>query len=433
MKEKQKTYYVITFGCQMNYSDSDRLDVLLENNGLSRAKSELTADLVVINSCSVRQMAEDRTYGKIAKLAKQKKRPRIVATGCLVSDKIWQKLLGKDKFDLYLPVDQMIELPKYLKKWKLIGQLSIDKYEHYLDIVPRSDQKFSAYIPIMTGCNNFCSYCAVPYTRGREVSRKKKDILKEVGKLVEDGCIELTLLGQNVNSYGNDWYGGKNKNDFVDLLKKISDRKKLKRIFFISSHPKDMSDDLIKLVVSRDNLCNYIHLPLQAGDNEILQKMNRKYTREEYLKLARKIKKWIPEVVITTDAIVGFPGETKEQFEKSVDIFRKVQFDMAYIGEYSPRPKTAASKLDDNVAREEKKRRKRVLNDVLEENNLKKNHELNGKKLTVLFNKYFKGKLIGHTEGLKQVHVEGAKKYVGELVLVKIKKGLKWGLEGRIW
>ena len=419
----------------MNYSDSDRLESYLLQTGLEKSRNENNADLVVINSCSVRQMAEDRTYGKIEKLARRKKRPRIVATGCLVSDKIWKKLLGKNKFDLCIPIDRITDLGEYLEKWKLIPirEKSTDnEYRHYLEIMPQRNKLFSAQVPIMTGCNNFCSYCAVPYTRGREVSRPKEEILNEIKQLVTNGCFELTLLGQNVNSYGNDWHSGKNKNDFVDLLKLISDIKQLKRIYFISSHPKDMSDELIRLVAEKKNICNYIHLPLQAGSDEILKVMNRKYTREDYLKLVRKIRKAIPEVTLSSDIIVGFPGESREQFEQSLEMARIAKYDMIYIGEYSSRPKTAASRMKDDVSRPEKKRRKKELNDILEKHCLERNNSYINQRMEIIFHKYVKGKLVGYTEGLKQVYTKGNKDYIGKMGLVKITKAMNWALEGKI-
>lgn len=435
--KKDKKYSIITFGCQMNYSDSDRLAALLENNGLIKTKDATKADLVVINSCSVRQMAEDRTYGRINELAKKKKRPRIVATGCLVSDKIKSKLLRENKFDLCLPIDRMVDLPDYLLKWKIIDQKNKDNFEHYLDIIPKHDKNFSGYIPIMTGCNNFCSYCAVPYTRGREVSRPMKDILEEAKVLADNGCIELTLLGQNVNSYGSGIKRQKSKvksdNKFVDLLSKISDIDGIKRIFFISSHPKDMSDELIDLVAERENLCKYIHLPLQSGDDEVLKRMNRHYTQDDYLKLAQKIKDRIPGVVISTDVIVGFPGETEEQFANTCHVFEKVGFDMAYISEYSPRPKTIAYKLKDDVPKKIKGERKRILNDeYLAVSSLNNKKKLIGQKLKVLVNRINKkGDLVGYTQGLQQVHFRGTRDLIGKLVDVKITEPFTWGMRGR--
>ncbi len=440
-KISSKKYYILTFGCQMNHSDSQRLAALLSDLGLEKAKNEDEADLVVINSCSVRQMAEDRTYGKINKLAKKRKRPRIVATGCLVSDKIKNKLLRQDKFDLCIPIDQMIDLPKYLQKWKLISTAKNKlpkegNYRHYLDIRPKFEQTFSAYLPIMTGCNNFCSYCAVPYTRGREVSRPAEDIIQEVKKLIENGCIELILLGQNVNSYGQDLKKLdpklKDKNLFVELLKQISDIKQLKRILFISSHPKDMSNDLIDLVASRDNLCKYIHLPLQSGDNEILKRMNRHYTQKDYLKLAKKIKDRIPGVVISTDVIVGFPGETDEQFANSCKVFKEVGYDMAYISEYSPRPKTIAAKMKDDVPNAVKAKRKKILNDeYLAVSSLENKKRLLKKVIPVLVSKINRnGKLVAYTQGLQQVHLEGEKNLIGKLIDVKITEIFTWGMKG---
>jgi len=441
-----KTYKIIIFGCQMNHSDAERMATVLENCGLAEAKTEAVADLVVIYSCSVRQMAEDRTYGKIMKLARMKKRPRILATGCMVSDKIWRKLLRKNRFDLCLPIDRMIDFPKYLKKWGLIDAMPKDKFDHYLDIIPKNKQNFSAYIPIMTGCDNFCSYCAVPYTRGREVSRPMADIVAEAKQLAENGCIELTLLGQNVNSYApqiqkakskkqshNLKPGNVRKNSFVDLLEAISDIKQLKRIYFISSHPKDMSDELIKLVGERENLANYIHLPIQSGDDEILRAMNRHYTRADYMKLIEKIRRHIPGAAIVTDVIVGFPGETDEQFDNTCRVFDKVGYDMAFIAEYSPRPKTAAAKLEDDVPRSVKKRRKKILNDdYLMKSALANNEKLVGQTVMVLFHRKNKGEYIGYTEGMKQVHVKSDVNIIGQLLPVKITQALKWGLEGKI-
>lgn len=449
-KNSPSKYYIITFGCQMNHSDSQRMAALLLANGLVQAKNEDEADLIIINSCSVRQMAEDRTYGKINKLAKKKNRPRIVATGCLVSDKIRNKLLRQSKFDLCLPIDRMIDLPEYLEKWglikvlgsrfKVLGKELIKEgnYKHYLDIVPRFEQTFSAYLPIMTGCNNFCSYCAVPFTRGREVSRPMKDIIKEAKALADNGCVELILLGQNVNSYRGELKVQSSKlkvgnnNKFVELLEKISDIKQLKRILFISSHPKDMSDELIDLVASRDNLCKYIHLPLQSGDDEILKKMNRYYTQRDYLKLAKKIKDRISGVVISTDVIVGFPGETEKQFANTCRVFKEVGFDMAYISEYSPRPKTAAAKLVDDVPNVVKAKRKKILNDdYLAKSSLANKKRLLNKVIPVLVSKNNrKGTLIAYTQGLQQVHLEGDKSLIGKIIDAKITEVFIWGMKG---
>lgn len=447
-KNQTRKYFIIVFGCQMNHSDAERMAAILENCGLSPARKEEEADLVVIYSCSVRQMAEDRTYGKITKLARQKNRPRIVATGCMVSDKIWHKLLDKGRFDLCLPIDEMIELPPYLKKWQLIDGLPQDNFDHYLQIIPKNKQKFSAYIPIMTGCDNFCSYCAVPYTRGREVSRPMANILSEARTLADNGCIELTLLGQNVNSYISQIQNAKVKGqihnlkpkkanhkkcDFVDLLKKISDIKQFKRIYFISSHPKDMSDELIKLVGERENLANYIHLPVQSGDDDILRAMNRHYTRADYMKLIAKIRKHIPGVSITTDVIVGFPGETEKQFMNTCRVLAEAQFDMAFIAEYSPRPKTTAAKLTDNVPKSVKKRRKKILNDdYLMKSALANNKKLLNNTIPVMIQRVKNRKLVGATEGLKQVHLEGNRKLIGRIIDVKITKAMSWGLEGKI-
>lgn len=432
MSKQSKTYHIITYGCQMNYSDSARIAAVLEGSGLTCCDDPTQADLVVINSCSVRQMAEDRTHGQINKLSKLSPRPKIIATGCLVSQKIVKKMLQAGKLDLHLPIKDIVKLPQYLKDWNLYSKRATDTYEHYLQIIPKPDKEFSAFLPIMTGCNNFCTYCAVPYTRGREVSRPIADVVKEAELLAKKGCLQITLLGQNVNSYGSDWSLDK-KPHFVELLEKVANIKGLQRIYFISSHPKDMSEDLLKVISKYDNLCKYIHLPLQAGDNQVLKNMNRHYTGEDYFKLVEKIKKYLPSAAISTDIIVGFPGETKTQFLKSAEVFKHVQFDMAFISEYSPRPQSVAFQIKDNVTHQEKVRRKYVLNELLTESSLVKNTQLLNTIQPILVTQSKKDNiLIGYTEGLKQVHFSGSTSLIGKIIKVKIIKSFPWGMKGEV-
>lgn len=312
-------YHIITYGCQMNESDSERIATLLERKGYKRSKKPAGADLIVITVCSVRQKPIDRIKNQLIRLQRQKKKLKIVLTGCI--------------------------LPKDKQMFKKLGA-EIKDFEGIENISPTQH-----FVPITRGCNNFCTYCAVPYTKGREQHRSVKKILSEVEQLIKKGHKKIILLGQNVNSYPN----------FVELLKKITALKGNFKIEFLTNHPKDFSDELIEEMASNPKIAKYIHLPYQAGDNEILKKMNRKYTRQEYLALIKRIKKAMPKVTIITDVIVGFPGETKKQFQHTLNVAKTVGFSQIYIGKYSPREGTPAAKLKDNVAMEEKKRREKAL------------------------------------------------------------------------
>lgn len=315
-------YYIITYGCQMNKSDSERIAVQLEKKGYQPAKEIGQADLVVINVCSVRQSAVNRVYSKVKQLKNQK----IILTGCL---------LEKDKKQLADQVDEI---------WPIVD----------LETKPKYQSRCQVFVPIMTGCNNFCSYCVVPYTRGQEYSRPAQKIIEEIKGLVKKGYKEITLLGQNVNSY----------QDFPKLLKIIDNMPGQFQIKFLTSHPKDMSDELIKVIGQSKKISQEIHLPVQSGDNQILKKMNRGYTISHYKKLIKKIRQQIPQAKITTDIIVGFPSETRKQFQKTVNLVKEIKFSQAYVSAYSPRTGTTAAKLKDNIPSDEKKRRKRILLDI---------------------------------------------------------------------
>lgn len=326
-----KQYYIKTFGCQMNESDSQRIASFLENQGYTPAKDMIKADLIVVNACSVRQTAIDRIFGlkKTFKKLKAKK----VLVGCIIKSDI------KNFSEFF---DQIIDIKK------LLGG-------NYFSIIPKSQSPTTAYLPIMTGCDNFCSYCVVPYTRGREISRKINDITKEFKVLIKQGNKEIILLGQNVNSYE---YG------FSKLLTKLNNLTGDFKIKFLTNHPKDMSDELINTIAKCEKIIKEIHLPVQSGDNEILKKMNRKYTIEQYCKLIEKIRHKIPDVKITTDVIVGFPGEKEKQFQNTVKLFKKINYHLAFVNKYSPRVGTIAYKLGDNVPWKEKKRRWEILNKI---------------------------------------------------------------------
>ncbi|MEA2113237.1 MAG: MiaB/RimO family radical SAM methylthiotransferase [Patescibacteria group bacterium] len=326
-------YHIITYGCQMNKSDSERIAAKLEKKGYLPAKEIKRADLVVINVCSVRQSAVNRVYDKVKKLNEMKTKPKIVLTGCL---------LEKDKRKLKGRVDSIRPIIDFKTK-------------------PKRQSLSEAFVPIMNGCDNFCSYCVVPYTRGREYSRPSQEIIKEVRELAGRGCKKITLLGQNVNSY-KDETQKINFPKLLDLICKIPGDFKVK---FLTSHPKDMSDALTKIISQNKKISKEIHLAIQSGDDKILKAMNRKYAIKDCKKLIKKIRQIIPEAKISTDIIVGFPRETEKQFQNTIKVVKDAGFYQIYAAAYSPRPGTAALKMKDDVPPNEKKRRKRIILDLI--------------------------------------------------------------------
>lgn len=335
-----KSYIILTYGCQMNKSDSERVAGLLEKNGYKTISRIDRADLIVVNMCSVRQSAVDRILALSQKLsALKKKKPGMVTvlTGCVL--KADRTRLSKC-FNHILNIKDLADWPVFRKK-----------KTSYLKVQPKYAYYPVVYVPISSGCNNFCTYCVVPFTRGREFFRPEKEVLDEIKRLVKNGFKDIVLLGHNVNSRPN----------FVKLLQKITAIRGDFQVKFIANNPKDFSETLINELARNEKLAKYVHLPAQSGDNSILKKMNRRYTREQYLALARRIKKKMPNVELTTDVIVGFPGETRRQFQNTVKLFKEIGFSDAFIAKYSPRPGTAAYLLKDNVPPAEKKRREQVL------------------------------------------------------------------------
>lgn len=428
-------YHIITFGCQMNISDSERIASLFEKHGIKQASSEKEADFIIINMCSVRQSAVNRVHGLIPKFEKLPHHPTTILTGC--SSPRDRRIL-QDKLTHILDIKDMANWPEIIG----LKSKNKDKFANYLCIEPSYSNKFSAGVPIMTGCNNFCAYCIVPYARGREVSRSAKDIVSEVKKLVESGHKEIWLLGQNVNSYKS---GGIN---FPKLFKQIDKIPGDFWIRFTSPHPKDFSDELIEVLTNAKKYPKYLNLPVQAGSNKILKKMNRPYTREKYLSLVKKIKHAMPDIAISTDIIVGFPGETKKDFKDSENLFKEVSFDMAYLNKYSPRPGTVAEKMKDDVTREEKSRRERTLNEILKKTALINNTKLIGKEDVVLIDSEkeshsvsdkvgtSRDKLekvwLGKTTGYKTIKVKSSQNLLGKFVKVKIESATAWGLFGNV-
>jgi tRNA-2-methylthio-N6-dimethylallyladenosine synthase len=437
-------YYIITIGCQMNKSDSERVASCLEDKGYRRSSQRKEADLVVVNTCGVRQSAEDRVYGLIPELKKENPGARIVLTGCLSARKDVQRRL-KDKIDIWLPIKELPSLGVKLESAE-------NKYKEpdgneYLRIKPKLSSSFSSFIPIGNGCNNFCSYCVVPYARGREVYRPGEEVLKEAEDIISKGYKELTLIAQNVNSYTSSvsdteeikkYIPGLSSSviDFADLLQAVSQIKKDIWIRFATSHPKDMSDKLIKVIAENKNICRHIHLPAQAGDDMILERMNRKYKAKHYRSLVDKIRRHIPGVSITTDIIVGFPGESKEQFSNTADLFKDMSFDMAYISQYSPRPQTAAASMRDDVPQGEKRAREEELMRILKETAYENNKQYIGREVDVLVegcNK--KGEYYGKTDTNKNVKIQIEGHGVvekGEFVKVVVDKIQDFGLSGYI-
>lgn len=412
----------------MNISDSERIASVLESAGYARALEIERADLIVINMCSVRQSAVDRVYGlanKIEKESLRKNGAKAVLAGCI---------LKKDKKKLAQKFDFILDI-KYLKKWpKIVDSTSPALFsgkellkENYLAIKPKPLNLFSAYIPITTGCDNFCSFCVVPFARGKEVPRPVREIICETKHFIKKGFKEIWLLGQNVNSYK-----GENNTTFPELLRAINNIPGDFWIRFTSSHPKDFSEELIKIMKKCQKVTKYLNLPLQSGDDNILKKMNRPYTISKYKSIVEKTRKAMPNLTLSTDVIVGFPGETKKQFENTARAFRKIKFDMAYISEYSPRPQTAAAKMDDDVPKKEKARRKEVINEILKKTALEKNKKYVGKEVEALIDrKKSADEWVGKTKEYKTIFIKSKKNLLGQFIKAKVISATPWGLKGK--
>lgn len=428
-------YFLWVLGCAMNYSDAERIKTILNLLGYQKTEKEEEADLIITVACSVRQTAIDRIYGKVKSWRKLKKdNPKLITilTGCVL-----KKDLNKmaDIFDVIFEIEELGKLPGLLGE-KLTPEKTevLGKSGEYLGIIPSYESKFRAYVPIMTGCNNFCSYCAVPHTRGREKSRPKEEILKESQNLIKKGFKEITFLGQNVNSYGQDFEKeAKGSQFFIELLKELDEIEGEWRGYFYSNHPKDMSDDLIALIPILKHFPAYIHLPLQSGSNRIIKEMNRHYTKDQYLALVGKIRGAMPEVTLTTDIMVGYPGEEEKDFRETADVMEKAKFDMAFTAQYSPRPGTKSAKDPDSVPKAEKKKREKILIDILAGTAKENNQRLVGKKLRVLIDGKKSDKYYGRTEGYKVVEIETDQPMkVGQFCDVEIESAGAWKLTGLI-
>ena len=433
-----RTFHITTFGCQMNEHDSEVIDGLLTERGFSSVKERTDASIVIINTCSVRDNADKRFFGTLGQLKKRKESDPsfiVCVCGCMMQQqRVVDTIKAKYPWvDVIFGTNSIHHIPELIEKVAIEKEKVVDIIENTEEIVEGLPAKrlfdHKALVNIMFGCNNFCTYCIVPYTRGREKSRAPEAIVAEVKGLVADGVKEIMLLGQNVNSYDG------NGTSFAELLKMLNDVDGLERIRFMTSNPKDLSDELIEAFAVCDKLCRNLHLPIQSGSNRVLKRMNRKYTREDYLKLIEKLRKTVPDITLSTDIIVGFPGETNEDFEETLSIVKEVEYDSAFTFIYSIRKGTPAEKFEDQIEESEKHRRFDLLVNAVNEISEKKNKAYQDRVEKVLVDgvsKNDKSTLTGRTDGFKLVNFAGKKELIGSIVDVKITDAKTFSLFGEV-
>ena len=433
-----RTFHITTFGCQMNEHDSEVIDGLLTERGFSSVKERKDATIVIINTCSVRDNADKRFFGTLGQLKKRKESDPsfiVCVCGCMMQQqRVVDTIKAKYPWvDVIFGTNSIHHIPELIEKVAIEKEKVVDIIENTEEIVEGLPAKrlfdHKALVNIMFGCNNFCTYCIVPYTRGREKSRAPEAIVAEVKGLVADGVKEIMLLGQNVNSYDG------NGTSFAELLKMLNDVDGLERIRFMTSNPKDLSDELIEAFAVCDKLCRNLHLPIQSGSNRVLKRMNRKYTREDYLKLIEKLRKTVPDITLSTDIIVGFPGETNEDFEETLSIVKEVEYDSAFTFIYSIRKGTPAEKFEDQIEESEKHRRFDLLVNAVNEISEKKNKAYQDRVEKVLVDgvsKNDKSTLTGRTDGFKLVNFAGKKELIGSIVDVKITDAKTFSLFGEV-
>ncbi len=437
-ENKNKMYYILTMGCQLNENDSEKLIGIMEEMGYTKSDDIKNADLYVINTCCVRENAEEKLFGKLGELKKIKENKNIVIAigGCMMQEEhITEKIKKSYPFvDVVFGTHTLHKFPEDLyttitKNKKVKDVIDIDGEIYEGLPVKRSSNKQASVI-IMYGCNNFCSYCIVPYVRGRERSRKPEDILNEIKELAKEGYREITLLGQNVNSYK----GGGNYN-FANLLEDVDKIEGIEVIRFVSPHPKDFTDDVIDVISKSSKISRLIHVPLQSGSTKVLKEMNRKYTKEQYLDLIKRIRNKIPDVVFSTDIIVGFPGETEEDFEDTIDVVKQVNFEQIFMFIYSRRVGTRADKMENQIPEEIKHKRFDRLKQVFEESVEENNKKYVGTTQKILVEGYSKNNqdmLTGRTDTNKVVIFEGPEKLIGKIINIKIISEHKWYLKGEV-
>lgn len=434
---KDKTFFLKTYGCQMNEHDSENMKGLLKELGMKEVKDFENADLIMLNTCSIRENAHNKVFGMLGRIKhlKQTKKDIVVGiTGCMTQEEVVANEI-KEKYkwmDFVLGTHNIHKLGDVVAGSFKERHLTIEAPSIEGDIIEsmpvERENKYKAYVNIMYGCDKFCTYCIVPYTRGKQRSRNKDDIIKEVKELKEQGYKEVTLLGQNVNAYGKDLNTNYNMANLLEDIAKTN----IERVRFMTSHPWDFTDEMIDIIAKYPNIMPSIHLPVQSGNTDILKLMGRRYTKEEYLTLFNKLKDKIKNVSISTDIIVGFPNETKEQFEDTIDLVNKCKFDLAYTFIFSKRVGTPAEKMKDEITLEEKEQRLYRLNDLINKYALENNKKLENQTVKVLVEAPSdkEGYLMGYTDTNKLVNLKGPETILGQIVNVKINEAKTWSLNG---
>ena len=441
IKRKPKTFFIATYGCQMNEEDSEKLSGMLKRSGYTRIEEREAASIILFNTCCVRENAENKVYGNLGALKELKRKNKdlvIGICGCMMQQEgMADKILKKFPYvDIIFGTHNSHKFPEYLNRVQTEGvqvKEIFDKEAEIIEGIPvERESSIKAYVTIMYGCNNFCTYCVVPYVRGRERSRKPEEIIKEIEDLVSKGYKEITLLGQNVNSYGK---GLEEEINFADLLRKVNTIDGLARIRFMSSHPKDLTDEVIMAVKECEKACHQIHLPVQSGSDTLLKSMNRHYDRARYLEVMKKIKEEMPECSISTDLIIGFPGETDKDVEDTLSLIKEVQFDSAFTFIYSRRNNTPADKMEDQIPENIKHERFNKVIEAINASVLNGNKRYEGRVVEVLVDGKSKNdetKLMGRTREGRLVNFIGNSSNIGTLVNVKINRAQPYSLFGEL-
>ena len=419
-----KKFALETYGCQMNVADSELVEGILTNLGLEKTANYDEADAIFLNTCAIRENAETKVHSKLGNLHKIKlNKPHLIigVLGCMAQNLKDDLLKNKPYVDIILGPDSYRKIPdlinRHVKDNKSIVDTKLSRYEVYENLFPSRGDTFNAWVSIMRGCDKFCSFCIVPFTRGRERSRSVESVIEEVKKAVDQGFVEITLLGQNVNSYN---FEGKS---FSDLLLAVSDINGVKRIRYTSPHPQDINVELLEVMASRKNICNYVHFPMQSGSNEVLKRMNRTYTREHFYDMAMKIREIMPNCGLSTDIIVGFPGETDEQFRETLDLMEAIKFNSAFTFKYSPRPYTKAEQFSDHISEDIKKSRLDEMLILQRKHTLELNQKMIGTFQQVLIEKESKKSNLhwaGRTDSNEWVIIEKNNSKIKDIVPVKI-------------
>jgi tRNA-2-methylthio-N6-dimethylallyladenosine synthase len=436
-----KTYLIHTYGCQGNEADSETMAGILELMGFTKATSEAESDIILINTCAIRENAENRIWGELGRLkAFKRQNPNLILglAGCMPQEEnVVERVLKKyQHVDIIFGTHNIYKLPEYVETAMFSKERVVEVYSQEGDIVENlpkvRNHHFKAWVNIMFGCDEFCTYCIVPYTRGKERSRSKEEVIKEVLELVEQGYLEVTLLGQNVNAYGKDFKDV--DYTFGDLLRDL-DKTGIKRIRFTTSHPHDLDKKTMEAMRDCKTVMPYFHLPVQSGSNQVLKKMNRHYTKESYLKVLNELKETVPGIAVTTDIIVGFPGETEDDFLETLDLVEHAQFEGAFTFVFSPREGTPAAKFVDDTPEDIKKQRLYLLNDKINQGYLKGNSRFLNETVKVLVDgvsKYDDTVLAGYTEHNKLINFKGSADLIGKIVDVKVTLAKTWFLMGEL-